>query len=274
MMGREIIFDAPATKIVALSPSDCEILCALGMESALVGRGEYCDFPSEITSVPSVQTGAETNLEQIIALAPQVVLMATMAQTKEQVSALEKAGIKVVVSDAKDIDGVYAAIELIGSITGKSTEAETVVSGMKKTFSDVSAKATGDGSKTVYFEVSPLEYGLWTAGSGTFMDELATMLGLKNAFSDINGWAEISEEQVIERDPDYIVTIAMESIDGMSPEQEIAGRDGWQGLKAVHNNAIFNVDSNEISRPGPRLSEAAETLYTFVYETMADKQTA
>ena len=57
------------------------------------------------------------------------------------------------------------------------------------------AKAEGDGSKTVYFEVSPLEYGLWTAGKGTFMDELAQMIGLKNAFEDVEGWAAISERR-------------------------------------------------------------------------------
>ena len=45
MHGREIALDQPATRIVALTPSDCEILCAIGCEDALVGRGKYCDYP-------------------------------------------------------------------------------------------------------------------------------------------------------------------------------------------------------------------------------------
>ena len=120
-------------------------------------------------------------------------------------------------------------------------------------------------SKTVYFEVSPLEYGLWTAGKGTFMDELAQMIGLKNAFEDVEGWAAISEEQVLERDPDYIVTISMYYGEGPTPVEEIMGREGWQELKAVKNEAVFNADSNEVSRPGPRLVDAAQALYDFVY---------
>lgn len=264
MTGREITLDAPATRVVALTASDCEILYALGAGDTLVGRGEYCDYPEEVQAVASVQSGYETNVEQIIALEPQVVLMATMAQTKEQVEALEAAGVHVIVSDAQDIAGVYTAIELIGAVTGKNDEAAALIAGMKDSFAAIAAKAEGDGSKTVYFEVSPLEYGLWTAGKGTFMDELAQMIGLKNAFEDVEGWAAISEEQVLERDPDYIVTISMYYGEGPTPVEEIMGREGWQELKAVKNGAVFNADSNEVSRPGPRLVDAAQALYDFV----------
>lgn len=263
MAGREIALDAPATKVVALTASDCEILAALGAEDTLVGRGEYCDYPESILEVPAVQSGADTNLEQIIALEPQVVVMAKMAQTEEQVAALEKAGIRVVVSDAQDIEGVYTAIRLIGTLVGRNDEAEAMVADMQSVFADIAAKSENTG-KTVYFEVSPLQWGLWTAGKGTFMDELATMCGLTNAFADVEGWAEISEEQVLERDPDYIVTISMYYGEGPTPVEEIKSRAGWDALKAVQNDAIFNADSNEVSRPGPRLKDAAEALYTFV----------
>ena len=263
MAGREITLDAPATKVVALTASDCEILAALGAEDTLVGRGEYCDYPESVLEVPAVQSGADTNLEQIIALEPQVVVMAKMAQTEEQVAALEKAGIRVVVSDAQDIEGVYTAIRLIGALVGRNDEAEAMVADMQSTFADIAAKSENTG-KTVYFEVSPLQWGLWTAGKGPFMDELATMCGLTNAFADVEGWAEISEEQVLERDPDYIVTISMYYGEGPTPVEEIKSRAGWDALKAVQNDAIFNADSNEVSRPGPRLKDAAEALYTFV----------
>lgn len=263
MAGREITLDAPATKVVALTASDCEILAALGAEDTLVGRGEYCDYPESVLEVPAVQSGADTNLEQIIALEPQVVVMAKMAQTEEQVAALEAAGIRVVVSDAQDIEGVYTAIRLIGALVGRNDEAEAMVADMQSTFADIAAKSENTG-KTVYFEVSPLQWGLWTAGKGTFMDELATMCGLTNAFADVEGWVEISEEQVLERDPDYIVTISMYYGEGPTPVEEIKSRAGWDVLKAVQNDAIFNADSNEVSRPGPRLKDAAEALYTFV----------
>lgn len=261
--GRVAVLTEPADRVVALTASDVEILYALGAGDTLVGRGEYCDYPAEVFDLPVVASGAETSVEQILSLAPDVVIMAKMAQTVEQVNALENAGVRVIVSDAQDIAGVYQVIEMIGAIVGRNDEAAALVSGMQTAFADIAAN-TGDTGKTVYFEVSPLEWGLWTAGADTFMDELAQMCGLTNAFADVSGWVGISEEQVLARDPDYIVTITMYFGEGPTPVEEIMGRPAWQSLKAVQNGNVYNADSNEISRPGPRLTDAAEKLYAFI----------
>ncbi|HIS01161.1 MAG TPA: ABC transporter substrate-binding protein [Candidatus Excrementavichristensenella intestinipullorum] len=270
MTGREIVLDQPASRIVALTPSDCEILCALGAEDLLVGRGAYCDYPEDIQQVPVVNSGDQTNLEEILALSPQVVLMATMAQTQEQIAALEAAGIRVVVSDAQDIEGVYQAIEMIGQLTGRQSQAQALVAQMQEQFQRIAAQAQDTG-KTVYFEVSPLEWGLWTAGKGTFMDELAALCGLTNAFSDVEGWAQISEEQVLQRNPDYIVTVTMYYGEGPTPQEEIMSRAGWQDVTAVAQNQVFQADNDRMTRPGPRLMDAAQALYDFVYATQGEQ---
>ena len=274
MMGREITLDEPATRVVALSAADCEVLYAVGAGDLLVGRGEYCDYPAEVLDVPAVQSGMETNIEQIIALAPQVLLMSSMAQTEDQVKQLEAAGIKVVVSDAKDIAGVYIAITMIGTLTGHDADATAVVSGMQSTLDALAARAGELEGKSVYFEVSPLQYGLWTAGAGTFMDEIATMLGLTNVFADTTGWAEISEEQVLEANPDVIVTIAMYFGEGQTPVEEILARPGWQDMTAVKNGDILSLQNNELSRPGPRIADGAQALFDFVKEIVAGSKAA
>ena len=270
MMGREITLSEPAERIVALTASDCEILYAIGAGDALVGRGEYCDYPAEVFDVPSVQSGYETNIEQIIALQPQVLLMSTMAQTEEQVAQLEAAGVRVVVSDAQDIEGVYTAIRMIGALMGRDDNAEKIVKEMQDGFAELASKAGENSDKSVYFEVSPLEWGLYTAGKGTFMNEVAELIGLKNCFDDMDGWASISEEQVLQRDPDYIVTITMYYGEGPTPEEEIAGRAGWEQVKAVQNGAILNLPNNELSRPVPRLLDGAWMLYDFVQDNAAE----
>lgn len=277
MTGREIRLDEPATRIVALTAADCEILYALGAGDMLVGRGEYCDYPAEVVDVPSVQSGYETNIEQIIALEPQVLLMSTMNQPEEQVSQLEAAGVHVVVSDAQDIEGVYTAINMIGTLLGREDKAAEIVGGMKDVFNGISAKEKFDDAassemavrKKVYFEVSPLEWGLWTAGKNTFMNEIAEMLGLKNCFDNVDGWASVSEEQVLASDPDYIVTISMYYGEGPTPVEEILGRAGWQNVTAVKNGAILNLQNDELSRPGPRLADGAKMLYNFITEGVA-----
>jgi iron complex transport system substrate-binding protein len=267
MAGREVMLDAPAERIVALTAADVEILYAIGAGDTLVGRGEYCNYPPEALDVQSVQSGYETNIEQIIGLEPDLLIMATMDQSEDQVRQCEDAGIPVFVTDAQDIEGAYTAIGLLGRLVGKEAEAAAVVKDMKDIFADLSAQAAaaGDEQKTVYFEVSPLEYGLWTTGKDTFMNEVAELLGMKNIFDDVTGWAEISEEQVLERNPDYILTVGMYFGEGPTPIESILARPGWESITAIQNEAIINLTADELSRPGPRLALGAQILYDFVY---------
>ena len=271
MYGREITLTEPATRIVAMQPSDCEILCAIGCEDALVGRGQFCDYPPSVLELPEVQSGENTNIEEILALEPQVVLMNDMAANETQVKALEDNGVKVVVSRATDIEGTYYAIRMIGTLMGKNDEAEALVADMQNTFDEIKAKSPAEG-KTVYFEISPLQWGLWSAGKNSFMNELAEICGLTNIFADQeDAWLSISEEQVIERNPDYIVSIAGM---GDTAVEEILGRTGWDVITAVQNAQVFNADSNAIARPGPRLKDAAVPLFEFVYGNAAEEPAA
>lgn len=263
MYGREIVLDEPVSRIIAMTPADCEILCAIGCEDLLVARGEYCDYPESILALPSLTTGGNLNVEEILALEPQVILMGDMNQSAEQVQQLEDNGVKVVVSQSTDIEGVYTAIRMISALVGKVDAGEQVIADMQNTFAGVSALCE-KSEKTIYFEVMPLEWGLWTAGSQTFMHELAHVCGMENAFADLIDWQPISQEQVIERDPDYIVLVTGM---GETAVDEVLSRDGWEDMKAVQNKLVFNADSYAMTRPGPRLAQSAIDLYEFLYNT-------
>ncbi len=276
MTQRTVTLDAPATRVVAITAANVEVLYALGAGDTLVGRGEYCDYPAEALDVPSVKSGTDLNVEEILALEPDVVLMDTMGQTTEQVEALENAGVKVVMTKEDGIEGVYTAIELIGKVVGKNDEAAALVVDMKNTFAEVTAAAKDAdfAGKTVYFEISPLQWGLWTGGNGTFMDEIGQMLGLTNIFADVDGWASVSEEQVLERNPDFIVTTSSYYGEGPTPVEEIEQRAGWENVTAVANGDVFNADSNSFTRPGPRLADAAKALLEFLTNAVAEETPA
>lgn len=272
MTGQEISISIPVKKIVALTPSDCEILYAIGAENTLVGRGQYCNFPSEIVKISPLQSGNEINMEEIIALKPDLVIIGIMGHRKEQTATLEKAGIKVFATKGENIDDVYSSIKLLGKITGKEKNAKQIIEKMKIDFSNIAEKSNlqnnnqNQPKKTIYFEVSPLEHGLWAAGSGTFIDMIAQLNGVTNIFSDVKGWAQVSQEEIIHRNPSFIVIIAMYSEDSKKTEDEILSRKGWQNIDAVKNKAIFCADSDILSRPGPRLTEGAKTLHSFIYK--------
>lgn len=266
MLDREVVIKGDVKRIVALTPSDAEILYAIGAGDLVVGRGSYVNYPEEVLELPEVASGEELNIEQIIALDPDLVVMSFMGHTEEQISALEDTGVTVLMLEAKDLDGVYESIDLVGKAVGKEQEAAQVVTEMKDTFKKYSDLAKGKEGGTVYYEISPLEMGLWAAGSNTFMDEIGNMLGLENIFaSDVDTYGEISEEQVLERNPDYIVAIFYGSSEEPAPSEEILARAGWQNVEAVKNKHVISVNNDTFSRPSPRLAEGIEELYTKVY---------
>ena len=260
MFGREVTLPEAVTRIIAMEPSDCEILYALGCGDTLVGRGMYCDYPASVLDLPAVQSGENINLEEILALNPQVVVLTGMHHLEEQIALLEQNGVKVIGTDANSISEVYDSIRLLGTVMGKDAEAESIIADMKAAFDDIAAKSEKT-DKTIYFEVMPLEWGLWSAGSGTFMQELAELCGMQNAFADIEGWKAISQEQVIERNPDYIVLVTGM---GEAAVDEVMAREGWGDIKAIQNAKVYNADSYALTRPAPRLKDAAIDLYNFL----------
>ncbi|MDP4153763.1 MAG: ABC transporter substrate-binding protein [Bacillota bacterium] len=263
--GLSVTFDKVPERIVSLLPSDTEVLFDLGLADKIQAVSEFDSYPEAAKSKTHLPTGEKLNLEQLIALKPDVVFMAKMGQTKEQVAKLTDAGIKVVVTDAQSIDGISEVIKLVGEVTGTETKAADIVSSMQKKLADIKAKVPKGDQKSVYFEVSPLEYGLWTSGKNTFMDEIATMLNLKNTFADTDGWAEISEEQVISRNPDYIVTTSGTEYGVNGPVKEILARKGWDAITAVKTQKVFQADSDMLTRTSPRLADGVQQLYDFIY---------
>ena len=280
MAGREVSLAGPAESIVVLMPSDCEILFEIGAGDKVIGRGSYCDYPEDaVADIPVVKSGNELNIEEIIALKPQVVVMFMMGHTKEQAEQIEnEAKIPVIATYASTIAETYDVITLLGKVTGKEEEAAAVVQDMKDRFAVVASKAK-DSGLTVYFESTPLEYGwgLYSAGKGSFMDEIGSLCGLKNIFGDVtdgNGWPVVNEEDVIAANPDIIITIDSNGMGEQNAAEIIMAREAWQGMDAVKNGNIYVVDGNAFSRPGPRLAVAAEALIELIESLRAEEPAA
>lgn len=187
LSGRTITLDAPAERVAALSAADCEILSALDAEDKIIARGTYCDYPESVKNIKDVGSGELTNIEELIATKPDVVLMSKTGFTLDQVNTMENAGLKTLVNEANTFEDTYSYIKQLGKLVGKSSEAEALVSSMKKSVDEFSAKTSGKEQKTVYFQLCLPQHGYWTAGANTFMNEMAQILHCKNVFDDVEG---------------------------------------------------------------------------------------
>jgi len=257
--------DKGPEKIVSLAPANTEIIYALGAGDKLIAVSEYCNYPGDTASKTKLPTGEKLDVENLISMKPDLVIAGYMAAMEDQYKQLEDAGIKVLVIKANSLAETYEAIETIGDAIGREKEADELVKSMKDGFESIRKEVEGKATPTVYVEVSPLEWGLWTCGRNTFIQELLDIVGARNIFDDVDGWAEVSEEQVISRNPDFIITTASPLTGIEDPIGEISSRANWSGMDAVKNGRIVMLESDMITRPGPRLLDAARELVKVLY---------
>lgn len=260
-LGREVIVSTRPQRIVSLAPSHTEILFAIGAGEQVVGVTSYCSYPQEAQSREQVGGfSAETiSVEKIVALEPDLVLSA--GKIHETVSeALERAGITVYAVDAETFDKVYASIEALGRMTGHSEEATNLVAHMKERVAAVESVVAGipaEERPTVFWET--WDDPLMTAGPTTFAGQMIEKAGGVNLFTDVTKpYAEISIEEVIQRNPDVIMGPDTHGED-LTTDQ-IATRPGWETVKAVQDGRIYVFDGDITSRAGPRIVDGLEMI--------------
>ena len=172
--GREVTLETAPVRIVSLSPSNTEILFAVGAGNLVVGNTKYCDFPAEAQNLTKVGgfSAKSISVETIVSLKPDLVL-ANGSGHDPVIEALTLAKIKVIAIEAKSFEDVYANLELVGKITGHETEAAVVVDGMKSRVAAVTEKVASvaqDKRPIVFWEV--WDEPLMTAGPGTFTGQM------------------------------------------------------------------------------------------------------
>jgi len=251
--GTEITFDAAPQRIVSLSPSETEGLFAIGLDKQIVGVSDTDDYPEAALAKPKMG-GYQVNVESIIAAEPDLVVYIGTMIKEETTKSLTDLGIKVFKSNPKTVNDVMDHIKTIGQITDHQAEADQVVKKMQDELNQVTGAVKSvkeEDKKKVYVEFSPG----WTVGKGEFMDEMIMLAGGVNVASDVEGWSQINEENIIKENPDVIL-YAKSVIDNNKTLSEIIKeRSGWDQITAVKNDQVIGLDDNLLSRPGPRLTQ-------------------
>ena len=259
-LGREVKLESPAQRVVSLAPSNTEILFAIGAGSQVVGRDQLSDYPEAAKAVTDIGSAFEAlNTELILSLKPDLVLAAEI-NTADQVKALEDLGITVYyLKNPTTLEEMYSNLEIVAQLTGHEADAAELIDGLKARVAAVDEKIAMVTEKpTVFYEVDASDPAKpYTIGKGTFITLVIERAGGTNIAGDIDGYPQLSLEQVVAANPDFI--ILGDSAYGITPES-VAARPGWDGLSAVINNQIFPFDDNLVSRPGPRLVDGLEAL--------------
>ena len=249
--GVSVTFAQAPQRIVSLLPSLTETVCELGQCAKLVGVDRYSNYPESVKNLPQVGGGLDPNIEAIVALKPDVVLMATSSRVGERLQSL---GIKVVALEPKTHADVKRVLEKIGQVLGV-TDAQSIWRTMDAATSAAAQSLPKSMAATrVYFEVNPGPYG---AGESSFIGETLTRLGVNNIIgSKLGPFPKLNPEFVVRANPDVIM-IGQRSVDSM------AQRPGWAGMRAMREQrlCVFSTEQSDVLvRPGPRMGEGARLM--------------
>ena len=241
----------PPQRIVALLPSLTEMVCALGQCERLVAVDRYSNFPDSVRALPTVGGGLDPQIEAIVALRPDLVLMASSSPAAARLQSL---GLSVAALEPKnyaDVQRVLQTLGLLLAVPHAPRLWRDIESGV-----DAAARSIPQAlrNQRVYFEVNG---GPYAAGEASFIGETLTRLGLRNIVpATLGAFPKINPEFVVRADPDLVMV-------GDGSVAAMAQRPGWAAMRAVQARriCIFSPDqSDTLVRPGPRMADAARVL--------------
>ncbi|MDI1271418.1 MAG: helical backbone metal receptor [Polaromonas sp.] len=252
--GVSVSFAQSPQRIVSLLPSLTESVCAMEQCQRLVGVDRYSNYPASVRSLPVLGGGLDPNIEGIVALRPDVVLLATSSRASQR---LESLGIKVVAleprshADVRRVLGKIGVLLDIPEAAGAARLWRTIDASVEAAAQSLSPRAK---RARVYFEVNR---GPYAAGESSFIGETLTRLGVKNVVpASLGPFPRLNPEFVVRANPDVIMA-------GNRSMQGMASYPGWGSIKAVKEQRIcaFGVDESDVVvRPGPRMAEAARLM--------------
>jgi iron complex transport system substrate-binding protein len=261
-LGRLVTINGTPERIISLAPSNTEILFALGLGDKVVGVTMYCDYPPEAQNKEKVGDYYGPDIEKIIALQPDLIF-ATDFHRFELIPALEEQGFAVFAVAPQTLEDVLESIHKIGTITGKEAEALELLDGMTSKIEEI-AEQTGELEEKPSVLYMTWHDPMWTIGRNTWIDNLISIAGGANIFSQyFESGAMVEIEWVIFLNPEIIITSEW-SYDWALNASELASTNARQ------TGRIYTFDDDLAQRPGPRLVEGLEWFAYLIHPEIFD----
>ena len=270
--GAPVTLPAKVERIISMAPSTTEVLIDLGIADKIIAADTNTQKDGLLKQDIPYFNMMKPDAEKLIALKPDVVFISGMSNAKGNTpfSPLIDAGICVInIPSSSSIEAVYLDIAYIAAAVKQEEKGAKIIANMKKEIEAVRKKGAAisqDKKKTVYFEIGAAPH-MYSLGTGTFINEMIEIIGAQNILADQKSWIAVSDEMVLAKDPDVILTNVSYI---PNPIDEIMARAGWASLKAVKGKKVFGIDTNSSSRPNHNiikaLKEMAKAVYPEIYK--------
>jgi len=255
--GRAVRIPQPVQRIVSLAPSLTETIYALGLQDRLVGDTDYCDYPADAQKKTKVGGTINPNLEQIVALRPDLVLVTKNLNHIETVQALDNLGLASYATDTHTVQGIISSTERLADILGVSEAGASLGADLEHRLADLQQRLSGIPPRRVLFVV--WSDPLISVGKDTFIGDALRWAGASSIVESAQDWPQMNLEEVVRLQPEFLVFAAAHGDSVEASFDSLAERPGWRGLDAVRQRH-FAIISDAVNRPAPRIVSAIEEL--------------
>mgnify|MGYP006283192139 CR=1 FL=1 len=269
-LGRQVSLSKVPDRIVTTIPNTTEIILNLELTDKVVGvtaLTSYLSYAPEIRDIAEEKEKVgkyNVSTEKISSLQPDLVVVDGLAQ-RNLLQQLENLGIPVYAANPKDIADIEEVVLELGYLTGKLETARQIISDMElKRLKLKQAVSELESRKSTLYIISS---AIYTTGGNTFQGQLLELAGLENIFSDISGFKKVSDETIIKRNPELIISGPHGTV-GLTMEK-IRSRPGFRTIEAVKTESIIFLTKKQnsmISQPGTRVVDGAIKLFELAYD--------
>lgn len=254
--GAKVTVPSTPKRVVSVSPAVTEIIFALDADSVLVGRTDFCKYPTEALNIESIGGISNLNVEKVISLHPDLVISGSMVPQKT-VEQINKAGVPLVcVVEKQNFEGLFENITAIGKLVGSTESAKRLNDSLHAEVEKIQID-TNLQRPSVYYVVGYGKGGNFTAGGNTFINDILTRAGCKNIAEDIEGW-EYSLESLLMADPDFILIRKEDA-------ETFCKTEPYTKLSAVRNKHIIPLESAYLDLQVPRNIEGMLIVYKMTH---------
>ena len=254
-LGRKLVLDRPATRVVSLAPHMTEVAFAAGAGKQLVGAVTYSDYPEAAKAIPRVGSYDNVSYETLVALNPDLVLAWRSGNGDEIIARLESLGLKVYVDEPKTLEDVARSLREVGRLTGNEKTADLAAQAFMQQLSQLRETYSAQQQVSVYYQI--WDEPLLTLNGDHLISDVVRLCGGRNVFADAMPLvSRISVESVIRADPQVIIASGM---DKARPEWLDAWRK-WTSMTAVRNEQLYFVPPDVLQRNSPRIIDGAALL--------------
>jgi len=257
----EISIPRKPERIISLTPSNDEILCALVDERRIAGLSKFSqdEATSYVADVARrINVFVDRNAEQVVSLRPDLVLAARYTKVDLKGLLAETKTPLIVTTDFRNFTEIEANVRLIGQAVGEEVRAEAVIGEMRRKLAVAPSRLRPEraGLRALY-----LAPGNFSAGAGASIHEIITAAGLKNAAAEagIKGHVKIASEQIIQINPDVILIASGYERD-RGFRQSLENDAQLSAIKAIRESRIVEVPARSLLTVSHHVADAVGTL--------------